>query len=156
MAGIQEKTGNMKYFPILAIIIFFVGVSFAQNDIQLSASVSKNAVGLNEQFSYSLEVTGKSSSLPDVAYPDFKDFFVLSGPNQSTNIQWVNGKMSASKTNTFYLQPRKSGKITIPAATVSYKGKSFSSNSIVITVSNANKSAPQKSQIKNLKDSENR
>lgn len=124
----------MRKFLIYIFLSLTQLLPLAAQDIRVRAYVSKNVVGVDEQFEYSIEVSGKSTSLPDVQFPDLADFYVLSGPNSSTNMQWINGKMSASKTNSFYLQPRKEGRFTIAPARVRYKGKEYTSNSIVITV----------------------
>ncbi|RLD12611.1 hypothetical protein DRI50_08955, partial [candidate division KSB1 bacterium] len=129
-----------------AILFLFVlaASSLQAADINIRSYVNKNVVGLNENFSYSIEVSGKSTSLPNPVPPKFNDFYVLSGPNTSTNIQWVNGRMSSTKVYSFYLQPKKKGKLTIPPAQVRYKGKVYKSNAIVITVkAQAQTSQPQ-------------
>ncbi len=132
---------SKKVFHIILIWnIWLTGLLIAQ-DISIRAYVSKNRVGLNEQFQYSVEVSGKSTSLPNPKFPAFSDFYVLSGPNSSTSIQWVNGAMSSSKTASFYLQPRKQGKFIIGKASVTYKGKTLQSRPITITVVKGNASA---------------
>ncbi len=110
-----------------------VGLAFAQ-DIKIQASISAATVGVNDQFTYSLEISGSAASLPEPELPEFNDFMVLSGPNSSTSIQIVNGSMSSTKSNTFYLQPTKEGTFTIPPAVVRYKGKVYKSNSVSIKV----------------------
>ncbi len=135
----------MKRINKLLVIAFLIlfSTAFAQAaDINIRAYVNKNVVGLNENFSYSIEVSGKSTSLPDPIAPAFDNFYVLSGPNTSTNIQWVNGRMSASKIFSYYLQPKKKGKLVIPPARVQYKGKVYKSNAITITV-NGQSAAPK-------------
>jgi len=123
----------MKRLFILLFVLLQAGLVSAQ-DIQIQASVSANTVGVNEQFTYSLEISGNAASLPDVELPEFNDFMVLSGPNSSTSIQIINGSMSSTKTNTFYLQPTKEGTFTISPAVIRYKGKAYQSNSISIKV----------------------
>jgi len=92
---------NVKEF--ITIICFgLLPVSIFGQGIQLKAYVSKNAVTSEEHFSYSVEASGSSTDLPDIAAPLFKDFYILSGPSQSTNIQFVNGKSSATKTYSYY------------------------------------------------------
>ena len=125
---------KLKKLLTIAFLILF-STAFAQAaDVNIRAYVNKNVVGLNENFSYSIEVSGKSTSLPDPIAPSFDQFYVLSGPNTSTNIQWINGRMSASKVFSYYLQPKKTGKLVIPPARVQYKGKEYKSNAITITV----------------------
>ncbi|WP_169833694.1 BatD family protein [Caldithrix abyssi] len=119
---------------IVLSILFWGNQQLFSQDIQIRSYVSKNKVGINENFTYSIEVSGKSTSLPDPVAPDFKDFYVLSGPNTSTSIQFVNGRMSATKVHTYYLQPKKKGQLNIPPATVKRKGKTIKSNAITITV----------------------
>ncbi|WP_456408834.1 BatD family protein [Caldithrix abyssi] len=119
---------------IVLSILFWGNQQLFSQDIQIRSYVSKNKVGINENFTYSIEVSGKSTSLPDPVAPDFKDFYVLSGPNTSTSIQFVNGRMSATKVHTYYLQPKKKGQLNIPPATVKRKGETIKSNAITITV----------------------
>ncbi len=132
----MKVSNNFKTIHTLLAIFFCilsVRTIWAQ-DLQIRAYVSKNTVGLDENFTYSIEVSGKSTSLPDPQAPDFQDFYVLSGPNTSTSIQFVNGRMSATKVHTYYLQPKKKGKLTIPPAIVKHKGKILKSNTVTITV----------------------
>ncbi len=110
-----------------------VGVVIAQ-EVQITASVSNNRVGLNETFEYKVEINGQSSGMPDPDFPAFNSFTVLSGPNTSTSIQIINGRMSSSKGYSFYLQAQQEGQFTIPPATVTKDGKTISSNEIVVTV----------------------
>ncbi len=119
--------------PLILLVLFTVRSATAQ-PITIQAFVSKNRVGLDEQFRYSVEISGKSTSLPEIQYPDLSKFYILSGPNESTNLQWINGRMSSSKTLTFYLQAKQEGTFTIAPATAEYKGETYRSNSVTITV----------------------
>ena len=145
------KLKSALYWQILIVIGVLLGQAtfLAGQDLQIRSYVSKNKVGIDENFTYSIEISGKSTSLPDPQAPDFSDFYVLSGPNTSTSIQFVNGRMSATKVHTYYLQPRKKGKLNIPPATVEYKGKILKSNAITILVVDQPKAtAPQSAQRK--------
>ncbi len=129
------KSNSMLTVILRVIFWGALGSTFLwAQDLQIRAYVSQNRVGLNENFTYSIEVTGKSSSLPRPQAPDFTNFYVLSGPNTSTSIQIINGRMEATKTHTYYLQPKKKGKLLIPPAKVEWKGKTLQSNAITITV----------------------
>ncbi|RMH77555.1 MAG: protein BatD [Calditrichaeota bacterium] len=103
-------------------------------DIQITASVDRNPVGVGEQFVYQVEVTGATQSLPEPALPDLSAFTVISGPNVSTSFQIVNGAVSSSKTFSFVLLPRREGKFRLGPATVEYKGRTYRSNDIVLIV----------------------
>ncbi len=131
---------------VKSVILFslLLTISFAQ-DVTLTATVSSNVITLNDRFEYSVEVSGKSTSLPDVEFPDFSDFYVLSGPNSSTSIQFINGSMTSSKTLSFIMQPRAEGKFTIGKASIKVDGKTVSSKEITITVQKGS-AKPQQSQ----------
>jgi len=123
---------NYRLFTLF--IYLLLPSTILAQDITLTATVSRNEVDLNGQFQYSVEVSGKSTNLPNVNFPEFKNFRVLSGPNTSTSIQWINGAMTSSKTYSFYLQPKKEGKFTIAKASISTKDQTYSSEEIQITV----------------------
>ena len=123
----------MKFLLIYITILLTTAVGIAQ-DIQVTTTVNKNKVGLQENFEYKIEISGKSMSLPDPVFPELDEFYIISGPNSSTNIQYINGKMSSSKTYSYYLQPQKLGKINLPQVKLEYNGKIYTSNSIQIEV----------------------
>lgn len=131
-----------KHLIGFVFFLLLAGTSLQAADINIRAYVNKNKVGINENFSYSIEVSGKTTSLPNPVAPSFENFYVLSGPNTSTNIQWINGRMSSSKVYSYYLQPKKKGKLVIPPATVTYKGHTYKSNAITITVTDQVAQAP--------------
>jgi hypothetical protein len=138
----------------ISVIIGVMNITQAQ-DIQLTASVNKTSVGLNESFEYSIQVSGKKTNLPDPSIPQIDDLAILGGPNSSTSIQFVNGNMSASKTLTYIVQPRRLGKITIPAATLDTGNGVISSNEVTLTVTKSAGKPQQKSPApKSTTDSE--
>jgi hypothetical protein len=48
--------------------------------------------------------------------PAFKDFDIVSGPNVSSSMYNVNGETTSSKKYTYYLKPKKEGKLFIESA----------------------------------------
>ena len=74
---------------------------------------------INAGDSITLTVTATNiNDDPDVNLPKMEDFKVVSGPNQSssTNVQFINGKMTKSSTVTLIwtLIPVKTGQVIIP------------------------------------------
>ena len=67
--------------------------------------------------------------------PDLNNFIILSGPNQSTSMQFINGTVSSTFTISFDIQPKNDGKFTIAAATIEAGGHQYSSNKIDVNVS---------------------
>jgi len=118
---------------IFIIILLFTGYVRAQ-DVSFTAE-GPRVVEAGEQFMVSFTVNARPSSFKA---PDMKDFFVLSGPNQSTSssIQFINGKTSQSLTisYTYYLQASNPGTFIIPPAIVIVDKKEYNSNSLAIEV----------------------
>jgi hypothetical protein len=102
---------------------------------EFSASVNESTVADNERFQVSFTFSGSSiNNLSKFAPPAFENFLILSGPNQSTSIQIINGAQSASLTYTYLIQPKSVGTFTIGTASISQGGNVYKSDPIKITV----------------------
>lgn len=118
----------------LAAIILLAAALAAGQNAEFTASVDKNALSTADQFQVMFSLNGSSGG-KNFRPPPFNDYLVLSGPNQSTSMQFINGSMSASVSYTYILQPRSDGKFTIGPATIEYDGRTLRSQPIPITVS---------------------
>jgi len=99
------------------------------------ATVDNNKVSENDRFQVSFTFEGKNiNALKNFSAPSFKDFRVLSGPNQSTSMQIINGVSSSSFSLSYILMPNTTGVFTIGSASIQYEGKNYSSDPIKITV----------------------
>jgi hypothetical protein len=127
----------VKYINLLIIILLFPCSIIAAQPV-LTGTVNKSTVGLNEQFqlTYTLNGNGRSFQAPDL-----KDFHVLGGPNQSTQVQIINGSYSQSLSFTYYLQPKAEGTFKIGFASVEAEGKRIQSNGLIVTVVKGNAAA---------------
>jgi len=138
---------NWKYRPGFFLMIFLSAAlvrstGWAQ-DGSFTASVDQSKVAAGEQFAYTLTLTGSDvNGVRNLKPPDFGQFVVIAGPNQSTNMQWVNGRVSASVTYSYVLYARQPGKYRIAPATIEYRGKTLTSESIPIEVTSG-KAKPQ-------------
>ena len=122
-----------KRFILLSLLLSFIllvifNSVFAQ-ELTVSASKTKLAVGEQFQITYSLNTSGNG-----FRHPSFNDFDVYSGPNQSTSMQIINGAMSQSVSYSFILAPRKEGTYTIIPASITVNGKKTESKSLTINV----------------------
>ncbi len=110
-----------------------------------TATVDNNKIGLNDRLQVSFTFSGNDVTRLDAFQPpNFDGFMVLSGPNQSTSMQIINGAVSASKTYSYYLQPKSTGTFTIGSASIKYKDDSYKTEPIKIEVGKGSP-APQKS-----------
>jgi len=113
----------------------FLSICFCQS---VQISVDKNRIEKEETITLSIEASG-SQNFPIVNISVLKNTFeILSGPSQMTNIQWVNGKMTSTKTLKWTISPIKTGKIIIPSVEGTLDGAKFKSKPINIFV-NLNK-----------------
>ncbi len=125
----------------------------AQDDLRFTAS-GKQVVQEGERFRIVFEINGNGENF---MAPNFGGLQVLSGPSASTssNIQYVNGRMSKSflVSYTYIVQAGNKGDVTVGAASISVDGKTIRSNTLNIkiiegntgTTSNTNSSTQQKS-----------
>ena len=102
---------------------------------EFRATVDRPQVGLGEQFTLQLTLAnagmggGKNIQLPDMG-----PFHIMSGPNESSSMQIINGAVSSSVTYEYVLQPKELGKFTIGAASIEVDGATLRSNSVTIEV----------------------
>jgi BatD DUF11 like domain len=124
-----------SYSSAIGLMLLTLPLLLAAQGVTFVASVDKNTVAVDEQFTLEFTLNGGgmgSGSIPKL--PDLGKFMVLSGPNQSSSVQIVNGSVSSSVTYSYVLQPREAGKFTLGAATIETGGKQYSSQPIEITV----------------------
>lgn len=141
---------------ILFIFIVCFGISFQNNAQELSASVNETTVADNERFQVTFTFSGKSiNNLSKFSPPSFENFLILSGPNQSTSIQIINGAQSAQLSYTFVVQPKSLGNFTIGSASIMQEGNTYKSEPIKITVvKGENKPKQQQNNDSQISDSE--
>ena len=99
---------------MLRVISFytFLSICFSQS---IQISVDKNSIEKEETITFSVEASS-SQNFPIVDISVLKQSFeIISGPSQMTNIQWVNGQMTSTKTLKWNISPIKTGKIIIPS-----------------------------------------
>ena len=131
----SEKLKVESRLATIGVMVLIVPLLLSAQNVSFTASVDKNTVAVDEQFTLELTLNGGGmggGSVPKL--PDLSKFMVLSGPNQSSSVQIVNGSVSSSVTYSYVLQPRAAGKFALGAATTETGGKQYSSQPIEITV----------------------
>jgi hypothetical protein len=133
----------MKFLSKILLLVLLVSVSFAQ---KFEATADRTTVGQNERFQVFFTFEGQSSNVSGFKPPSFEGFRVLSGPNQSTNMQIINGQVSSSITFSFILTPSNIGEFNIGKASVNYSGTKYETNPLAIkVVQGATTAQPQQS-----------
>lgn len=123
---------NLKRYIFLLLLLVSSTCVLAQP--YFKASVNKENVPLNQS------LTVEFSMNEDGDYfkaPNFEGFKIVSGPNQSVSVSWINGKKSFNKTYSFQLQPTRKGKITIGSASIDIKGEVYNTQTITVNITDA-------------------
>lgn len=122
----------MKLLTYFAFVLFSVTAVTAQ--MQFEAKVSKNKLGVNERLRVDFTMNQDGDNFTP---PNFDDFTVVAGPSQSVSNVWVNNVRSFSKTYTYFLMPKRRGKITINQASIEYDGQVYKTIPVPIEVTAA-------------------
>ena len=102
--------------------------------VTFEAKVSKKKLGINERLKIEFIMNQDGDNFTP---PNFAGFNIVSGPSQSINRSWINGKSSFSKTYTYTLAPTRKGTLTIKNASIEVNGETYKTIPIKILVTDA-------------------
>lgn len=108
-------------------------------DAQFFCSVDRTELALGQQFQVTYTLSGGSlKQYRDFRAPDLnRSFMTLAGPSTSQQMQIINGRVSTSISWTYVVQPRNTGTFTVPSATITYDGKTMTTNTVSVKVTRA-------------------
>lgn len=135
----MKQTILQKIILFYALIFFFfIGAIHAQ---KFTATVDRSVVGQYDRFQVEFTFDGADiNNVSNFRPPAFSGFKVLSGPNQSSSMQIINGKVSGALTFSYILQPVNLGDFTVTPASIDYGGKTYRTDQLKIKVE---KGSPQ-------------
>jgi hypothetical protein len=129
----------MKFIHVLIYILALsIPAAVWSQDTQVTASVSSDTIGSQDQLQFTITVSGKDSA--DAETPRFsglRGFKIVSGPNTGTQFQWINGKTSSSKSFSYILIPDKEGQFTIDPVEVRAGGRTYKTQPLQVRVTSA-------------------
>lgn len=129
----MNRNSRMKFLMIM--ILFLCGIATNVFSQEFVTTVDKTTVGQYDRFQVYFTFNGGDvNGVKNFRPPSFQGFKVLSGPNQSTSMQFINGKVSGSITFSYILQPSNIGSFTIGQASIEFSGKTYTTSSINIKV----------------------
>jgi hypothetical protein len=119
----------------IALLLLWAGVVTAQT-LSITASVDQTSLVLNQQLVLTIELAGEgANSVGRIELPDVSEYLTLIGSGGSSqSIQIINGKMSVQKSFTYFYMAAKEGTCTVPPVSVTYKGQSYTSKPITVTI----------------------
>jgi hypothetical protein len=126
----------MPTFLQKTFLLFLLVTSHAaMAQVKFSATVSAPQIAKNEFVQLRLTVEN-GKEVKQITPPDFKNFVVVSGPNQESGMTMINGDVKQYISLNYILKPRAPGNFTIASATAKVDGKELKSNTVSVQVSN--------------------
>jgi len=124
---------SYKIIMLIFICICFLEINLHSQEVNLTATVDRNVVSINEPIVLTVTVSGNIAKVPKPELPNLDNFDIYS-QGTSRNISFINGKVSSSISYNYSLIPQKIGKFTIGGSKIRLKGKTFASEPIEIEV----------------------
>ena len=114
---------------------------------QFSVSADRTVVGQNERFQVYFTMSNADlNKISNFKAPDFRGLHVLSGPNQSTSMQIINGKTDSQLQLSYLVYASEVGEITLGSASINYNGKTYTTQPVKIKVEKASPQVQQQNQ----------
>ena len=135
----KKKLQSWLTVPAILIFIFIPVTSFSSN-IQLSASVDKNQLTIEDSIELSIKISGvRNPPIPKL--PPLTDFKVRSTGTQSST-QIFNSDMQVSTTHKYLLTPKIEGNFIIGPVIMNLSGSNYQSDPIMVTINKPNPIKP--------------
>ena len=125
----------IKHISLFALIL---NSSLIIAQVNFDATLSKKKLGLNERLRIDFVMNKNGDNFTP---PNFENFQIIGGPNQSIKTSYLNGEQSFSKTFSYFLKPLKKGKLVIYQATITIDGQEYKSLPVEVNVTNSVKGA---------------
>jgi len=125
----------LKFSIALLCTGLFSITCFAQ--VSFKVTVNQKLIDLSEfvEVKYSIQ-GGKARNFNP---GDLSAFQIVSGPNETSNVSYVNGKVSQSKIYSYYLKPKKEGVFKISGGSVMVNKTRYRAKPVSVTVSKTKK-----------------
>ena len=127
-----------KLFKHIGLYLLLLNTSLIIAQVNFEAKVSKNKLGLNERLRIDFVMNENGDNFTP---PNFENFQIIGGPNQSIKTSYVNGEQNFSKTYSYFLKPLKKGRIVIYQASVTIDGEDYKSLPVEVNVTDSVKGA---------------
>ncbi len=130
---------RLRLILLACLSMVTASVSAAQDDLQVRVALYPDTVGLDEQTTLEVTVSGSSQNVPDVEIPALPSFEIYS-QGRSSSVSIVNGQVSSSVAYRYLLLPQKPGSYPIQGISVTVNGKKVVGNSVLLVVQNKRQS----------------
>jgi hypothetical protein len=141
----------MKHFLALTLLAFLTQPLWAA-DVQVSAVVDRNQVGLGDVINLTVQVTAQDSvQVEEPHLPPLSGFELINTSSSTeTRSSFVNGKFLTAQTRnfTYMLAIQQKGILTVPEIPVMVEGKTYKTQPIKISATSARANPQQQQQAR--------
>jgi hypothetical protein len=106
----------------------------------VTATIDRSEATVEDQLLLTVTVEGSRSARPNL--PELPDFEVVPR-GQSTQMSFINGRMSSSVTHNFLLVPKRAGEFEIGPITAEFDGESYASERFTVRIVEASQQPKQ-------------
>jgi len=134
------KTTRRVIFLLGFWVLACLSPARAAADLNLRSYVDRNTVGVGEQFTLSVELSGPAADRvtePDL--PDLSSFARYLGSGTSQSIQFINGKVSSTRTINYYYRAIQKGRFEIGPVVVEEGGEIYETDPIRMEITDPGK-----------------
>ncbi|MGQ9853476.1 MAG: BatD family protein, partial [Candidatus Oleimicrobiaceae bacterium] len=134
-----------RWWGLAASLVLWAAGSLWAADLAVTMTVDAKVVAVNQPFTLIIEYSGgNANDAPEPELPDLSAFATYLGPSgTSSSFQFINGRMSVSKSFSFRYLATKEGQFEIPPAQVTFKGEVFKAQPVTLQVVKSPAPAPQ-------------
>jgi hypothetical protein len=125
-----------KHLLLTALFCSITLLLFGQAKVTFTAQTNAKKVVKGGFFQVSFQI--KNGDFDNFKPPKLDDFQIFSGPNQSSEISMINGKVSRAAKVSYGLSANKVGRFKIGSATIKIDGKTYKTKPITIVVVKGN------------------
>ncbi|KXK40865.1 MAG: aerotolerance-related exported protein [Bacteroidetes bacterium OLB9] len=116
---------------LIFVLLFFLPLIAKSQKESLTIHIDKDSLYLDEVVKVEFMLDNLDGMFSE---PDFKGFRIVSGPNTSSQIKMMNGKVTQKKSYSYIIMPIKAGALTIGSAIFSGKTDEIVTDPIEIYV----------------------
>jgi len=143
---LQKIFARLLFILVFSTALCSYNISFAQ--VSFTVECPQKKIGKNDYLQIQFKVD-HATNVESINPPSFKNFSVVSGPNQESGMTSINGKVDQYVSVGYVLKPNGPGNYTIGAATAKADGKELQSNPLSVVVTNASAPSSQSSSLAN-------
>lgn len=122
---------HIKYLSALVAMLLITATAMQAQTIRFTLQVDKDTARIGDVVTVTYTLKGGQG---DFVTPDFKSLHLVGGPNYSSSMQIINGKIDQENSYSYIFQLVETGEHVIPSAVITLDGERYESPSSTVYV----------------------